>query len=70
MINGSSPWWLPGAALIFFGVMIVLFPELLAFMVASALIFTGISLLVLGRAFTRARKPAQSNVIYNERTWQ
>ena len=34
-LNTSSPWWLPGAALILFGIAIVLFPELLALMVAS-----------------------------------
>jgi hypothetical protein len=50
-----SPWWLPGAALAFFGLMIAIFPELLALIVASAFVFTGISWLMIGWSARRAR---------------
>lgn len=37
----SGAWWMPGVILILFGVTIVVFPELLALMVASFFILAG-----------------------------
>ncbi|MBL8120375.1 MAG: hypothetical protein J0L63_10245 [Anaerolineae bacterium] len=62
------PWWVPGAALVFFGVMIAIFPELLALMVASAFLFSGLSWLVGGWAMRRNR-PTQRVHIYTQERW-
>lgn len=42
-------WWLPGAAMIFFGVLIFVFPELLAYIVATAFIGFGVAMIMGGR---------------------
>lgn len=47
-------WWLPGGVLIFLGLMIFIYPELLAFIVATALIGSGFTLLMWGRTFRQA----------------
>jgi hypothetical protein len=66
-----NPWWLPGAALAFFGLMIAVFPELLSLIVASAFLFTGLSWLLLG--WSAQRNPAQNRptttVYYQRWPW-
>ena len=47
-------WWLPGASLIFFGVLIFIFPELLAFIVAAAFISLGVGMLTAQRMMRRS----------------
>lgn len=49
-----SIWWLPGASLIFFGVLIFIFPELLAFIVAAAFISLGAGMLAAQRMMRRS----------------
>ena len=46
-------WWLPGASLIFFGILVFIFPELLAFIVAAAFISLGVILLTVQRMMRR-----------------
>lgn len=56
----NGPWWLPGAALVIFGLAIVIFPELLSLMVASAFVIAGMSWLFIAskaRKFTQKRAP-------------
>ena len=53
-------WWLPGAFMIFFGVLIFIYPELLAFIVASVFIGIGLTMLTIGRSF---RRGAASNIM-------
>jgi predicted membrane protein len=45
MFRLDVPWWLPGSALLLFGILIAIFPELLSLLVASTFIFAGVSLL-------------------------
>jgi membrane protein implicated in regulation of membrane protease activity len=66
MATFATPWWIPGAMLILFGLAIVIFPELLALIVASALIFAGANLLVWGHWMRRAQQ--RSNSTYINRT--
>lgn len=68
---GNSPWWLPGAVPIVFGVAIILFPELLALLVASALIFTGITVLALTWSARKLRRqpPKGGSTIYTYDRW-
>lgn len=49
-------WWLPGAALIVFGLLIFIYPELLAFIVATAFIGVGVTMLSVGRGFRQAMR--------------
>jgi len=46
-------WWLPGIALIFFGVLIFIFPELLAFIVATGFITVGMITLAAQKMMRR-----------------
>jgi hypothetical protein len=69
MIRGSSTWWLPGAMLVVFGVAIVLFPDLLALMVASAFILIGASWLSIAYAARKARRNSITTV-YGYDRWQ
>lgn len=62
-----NPWWLPGAALAFFGLMIAIFPELLALLVASAFLFAGLSWLMIGWSARRMKAPRTARVYYYER---
>jgi len=53
----SSAWWLimaPGLALTAVALAILLWPELLAYMVASVLLLTGVTLIVWGWRMRRA----------------
>lgn len=68
MMNWSPyPWWLPGAALAFFGVMIAIFPELLALLVASAFLLTGLSWLMIGWSARVMKERKAAKVYYYER---
>jgi hypothetical protein len=59
-----NPWWLPAAGLVFFGLLIAIFPQLLALIVASAFITVGLSWLMAGWSFRRNRS---SQTYYVER---
>ncbi|MEM6282474.1 MAG: hypothetical protein AAF787_09810 [Chloroflexota bacterium] len=50
----SRIWWLPGAALIFLGVLIIIYPQLLAYIVAAVFISIGVGMIIAGRFFRRA----------------
>lgn len=66
MNHTNAPWWLPGAALVIFGVLIVLFPELLALMVATAFAFVGSLWLAIGYiARKNQRQPNSRLYIYD-----
>lgn len=65
-MSSGSPWWVPGAVLIFFGVMIAAFPELLSFMVAAAFLFFGASLLLIGWGVRRAARRQETGMFYRE----
>ncbi|NJN83128.1 MAG: hypothetical protein HC802_13145 [Caldilineaceae bacterium] len=61
--RGSGLSWLiiaPGVALILLAVAILVWPELLAYLVASALLFAGISLTLWGWSVRRLEKAARS----------
>ena len=60
-------WWLPGATLVFFGLMIAIFPELLALMVAAAFLFVGAGWLATGYWAKKARKNARVSIYTMER---
>jgi drug/metabolite transporter (DMT)-like permease len=67
----NTPWWLPGAALILFGVAMVVFPELLALLVASAFIIAGgtwLSIAYTGRKLRHERR-SPVYVYRDERYW-
>lgn len=57
-------WWLPGAAMIFLGVMIFIYPELLAFIVAAAFIGIGVTLITVGRNFRQVMTKGTSVRMY------
>ena len=64
-------WWLalaPGVALILLALAIVVWPELLAYLVAGSLLFAGITLTAWGLALRRAARARvrQENVVYYE----
>jgi hypothetical protein len=68
--QGSS--WLilaPGLALTLMALAILIWPELLAYMVASALLFAGVSLTVWGWSLRRAerRRMSASSIYYEVR---
>lgn len=65
----ATAWWLPGAALILFGLAIVIFPELLSLLVALALIFGGVNLLIWGSWMRRAQTQRVHIHQFNQRQW-
>jgi uncharacterized membrane protein len=69
MMGPTRMWWLPGAVMIFFGVMIAVFPELLALMVASAFFVLGLGWLSFGWTMRRWEKRSRDTrqVYYYER---
>ncbi len=67
-----NPWWLPGAALAFFGLMIAVFPELLSLIVASAFLMAGMSWLMVGWSARRKRDQRRNSAwvyTYERRPW-
>ncbi|MDX2139812.1 MAG: hypothetical protein SF123_17130 [Chloroflexota bacterium] len=56
MYRMTLPWWIPGAVLVTFGLLIAIFPELLSLLVASAFLFAGLSLLAAGWSGQRFRQ--------------
>lgn len=69
--GGAAAGWLlmgPGIALVAFGLAILIWPELLAYMVAGLLLFAGLTLLAWGWQLTRAAKRMhrRSQNQYNE----
>lgn len=69
MYRMDVPWWLPGAALLVFGLLVAAFPELLALMVALGFVFVGSSLLAAGWAAKRYRQQASKMVNRDEYHW-
>lgn len=63
----NTMWWLPGAVLVFFGLMIVIFPELLALMVASAFMMIGVSWLLMGWGVRRRDNRSATTTYYYQR---
>ena len=64
----STPWWLTGAVLTILGLMIVLFPELLAMMVATILLMAGVSWLAIGWSARRNNRRVPVYV-YRQDRW-
>lgn len=60
-------WWIPGASFIAFGVLIFVYPQLLAIIVALAFIAIGAALLSFGQMFRHA-VGRQSFGMYRVRT--
>lgn len=58
----NTPWWVPGVALTVMGLMIVLFPELLAMMVATLMLMVGVGWLAIG--WTTRRNPRKEVPVY------
>lgn len=56
MYRLDTPWWFPGTALMIFGVLVAVFPELLALLVAAAFMFAGLGLLMAGWSARRFRQ--------------
>ncbi|MCB0061061.1 MAG: hypothetical protein KDE19_03065 [Caldilineaceae bacterium] len=54
----------PGLFLIFMALAILVWPELLAYLVAGALLFAGISLLTWGWTMQRAQRSARQRTTY------
>ncbi len=66
----NNMWWFPGAMLMLAGLMIAIFPELLSLIVASALLFVGLTWLVGGWQANRWRKQNRNaNVVYVRFPW-
>jgi Flp pilus assembly protein TadB len=56
---GGQGWWLvmlPGLSLVFIGLAILIWPELLAYMVATLFLFAGITLTLWGWQMRRMRQ--------------
>lgn len=70
MLRTTSPWWMPGVLLVLFGVTIIVFPELLALMVASAFVLAGALWLSIGYAARKAQRDIGTSVIRYERWFQ
>lgn len=70
MFQNMYPWWIPGAALTLFGLLIAVFPELLSLMVASAFLFIGIGWLVAGWKFRQMQRDNQNGTtVYTYQRW-
>ncbi len=67
LFRTNSPWWLPGTLLILFGVIIVLFPQLLAWMVATAVIVVGAGWLSVAYTARKMRERTRDNVYIYDR---
>lgn len=68
-IGLRGAWWAvmaPGLMLTLLALAILIWPELLAYLVASALLFAGLALLVWGWSLRQAEKRVQQNVVYYE----
>lgn len=70
MFRTTFPWWLPGAALTIFGLAIVVFPELLALMVATAFIFGGVSWLMAGYTAQKIRRDNPKRQVFYYDIWR
>lgn len=60
----SSAWWLvmaPGLLLVFMALAILVWPELLAYMVAFAILFAGLALTVWGWSLRQLEKRMKRN---------
>ena len=71
-MRSTTPWWLPGAALVLFGVSIVVFPELLSLLVASAFIIAGGVWLSVASAARKLRRDNRQSPVYvyrEQRDW-
>jgi hypothetical protein len=71
-LRSTTPWWLPGAALVLFGVAIVVFPELLSLLVASAFIIAGGTWLSMAYTARKLRQEARRAPVYvyrEQRDW-
>jgi hypothetical protein len=69
----TNPWplvMLPGLSLILFALAILIWPQLLAYMIATLILFAGITLTVWGwgmrQAAKRAGRAAERKVVYYE----
>lgn len=67
----GQTWWLvfgPGVALMLLALAIIVWPQLLAYLVAGAIFFAGVTLAGWGLAMRRAAhaQARQSNVVYYE----
>lgn len=69
MYRLDFPWWLPGAALLVFGLLVAAFPELLALMVALGFVLVGTSLLAAGWAAKRYRSQMSKTMSSDEYHW-
>ena len=69
MFRSNSSWWMPGALLILFGVTIVVFPDLLALMVASFFIMAGAFWLSMAYGARKLRRES-SQQIYQPNQWR
>ena len=66
----TAPWWLfclLGLNFILLGVLIVIFPELLAYLAEAFLLFNGLVLLLVGWKFRRFKKLYRG---WRETLWQ
>jgi len=65
----AAPWWmfcLLGLNFILLGLLIVLFPQLLAYLAAAFLFFNGLVLLLIARKFWRFKKQYRR---WREKLW-
>ncbi len=63
--RAGGSWFLmaPGIFLTLIAVAILIWPELLAYMVASALLFAGVSLMLWARSMRRVEQASQQNQV-------
>lgn len=67
--NLRGAWWAlmaPGVMLTLLALAILIWPELLAYLVAAALLFVGLSLMVWGWSMRQVQKRVQRNGVYYE----
>jgi hypothetical protein len=69
MFRSNTSWWMPGALLILFGVTIVIFPGLLALMVASFFIMAGAFWLSMAYGARKFRRESRQQ-IYQPNQWR